>query len=477
MRTDVQNKSAAGLFGQRACGPRFRLFPRVWSPVSVRIAAAALLTVALLWGCSKEPFAEPGRVNPDPGGTVTAQISLAPDFMPQIDVKSVSGADENIVKDVWVIQLNSAGTAQLQNPQYVTAVTATGGACKITVSLIPLAGKVYFLANTHNKSLCTSSNVNTVAKVEALKLAVANEGSLASANGIPMSGVWSGTPDKTTGIGNISLTRAVAKLTFNLKSSLPAGDSFTLKSVKVKKVPKVVSFYRSNPAATPFPATSVGWFDNYASLTFNEALGSTAKTLWWYLPENMRGTGLAADQQHKTAAQAPSGQGSYCTYIEVSGTYTTSSWAIHTTTYQIFLGANNTKDYNLKRNIHYTVTTTITGQDISDTRITRTPENYLDYTDNGTSMFAVATSDAGKMDWDTAISSCPSGWRLPTVDELILIYVYKGGLGSFSENIPYWSSKGGTGSLVSLAWYLYFNGIVDTKSKTSVHYVRCIRDF
>lgn len=476
MKTDFQNKSAAGLFRKRACGPRPRLSGRAWSPASVSLAAA-LLAAVLLWGCSKEPLAEPGRDNPAPGGTVTAQISLVPELMPQIDVRSVSGANENIVKDVWVIQLNSAGTAQLQNPQYVTAVTAAGGACKITVSLVPLAGKVYFLANTHNKSLCTSSNANTAAKVEALKLAVANEGSLASANGIPMSGVWSGTPDKATGIGNIALTRAVAKLTFNLKSSLPAGDSFTLKSVKVKKVPKVVSFYRSNPAATPFPATSVGWFDNYASLTFNEALGSTAKTLWWYLPENMRGTGSAADQQHKTAAKAPSGQGSYCTYIEVSGTYMTSHWTTHTTIYRIFLGANNTKDYNLKRNIHYTVTTTITGQVTSDTRITRTPENYLDYTDNGTSMFAVATSDAGEMDWDTAISSCPSGWRLPTVDELILIYVYKGGLGSFSENIPYWSSKEGTKNMVGLAWYLYFNGTVDTAGKTSVHYVRCIRDF
>ncbi|WP_419510723.1 hypothetical protein [Alistipes sp.] len=477
MRTDVQNKSAAGLFGQRACGPRFRLFPRVWSPVSVRLAAAALLTVALLWGCSKEPFAEPGRDNPDPGGTVTAQISLAPDFMPQIDVKSVSGANEDIVKDVWVIQLNSAGTAQLQNPQYVTAVTATGGACKITVSLIPLAGKVYFLANTHNQSLCTSSNVNTVAKVEALKLAVANEGSLASANGIPMSGVWSGTPDKTTGIGNISLTRAVAKLTFNLKAGLPSGDSFTLKSVKVKKVPKAVSFYRSNPAATPFPATSVGWFDNYASLTFDEVLSPTAKTQWWYLPENMRGTGSASNQRNKTAATAPSGQGSYCTYIEVSGAYTTANGLTSNVVYTIFLGANNTKDYNLKRNIHYTVTTTITGQAKSDTRITRTPENYLDYTDEGTSMFAIATSDLGNINWTTAVSSCPVGWRVPTQMDLMLMWIYKGGLGSetFRDDNVYWSSSSYDSSM---KYYMSLgNGDMSCNAKNTRCYVRCVRDY
>lgn len=477
MRTDVQNKSAAGLFGQRACGPRFRLFPRVWSPVSVRIAAAALLTVVLLWGCSKEPFAEPGRDNPDPGGTVTAQISLAPDFMPQIDVKSVSGANEDIVKDVWVIQLNSAGTAQLQNPQYVTAVTATGGACKITVSLIPLAGKVYFLANTHNKSLCTSSNVNTVAKVEALKLAVANEGSLASASGIPMSGVWSGTPDKATGIGNISLTRAVAKLTFNLKAGLPSGDSFTLKGVKVKKVPKVVSFYRSNPAATPFPATSVGWFDNYASLTFDEVLSPTAKTQWWYLPENMRGTGSASNQRNKTAATAPSGQGSYCTYIEVSGAYTTANGLTSNVVYTIFLGANNTKDYNLKRNIHYTVTTTITGQAKSDTRITRTPVNYLDYTDDGTPMFAVATSDAGnEMDWYTAMSSCPSGWRLPTHEEAMMIWIYNGGLGIAPESHYWWSSSEDNPNPNAWVVDFYFGTSNSSAKNTGSNYTRCIKD-
>ena len=480
MRTDVQNKSAAGLFVQRACGPRFRLFPRTWSPVSVRLAAAALLTVVLLWGCSKEPFAEPGRDNPDPGGTVTAQISLAPDFMPQIDVKGVSGANEDIVKDVWVIQLNSAGTAQLQDPQYVTAVTATGGACKITVSLIPLAGKVYFLANTHNKSLCTSSNANTVAKVEALKLAVANEGSLASANGIPMSGVWSGTPDKTTGIGNISLTRAVAKLTFNLKAGLPSGDSFTLKGVKVKKVPKAVSFYRSNPAATPFPATSVGWFDDYASLTFDEVLSPTAKTQWWYLPENMRGTGSASNQRNKTAATAPSGQGSYCTYIEVSGAYMTANGLTSNVVYTIFLGANNTKDYNLKRNIHYTVTTTITGQAKSDTRITRTPVNYLNYTDNdGTSMFAVATSNLEETNWTTAMSSCPAGWRLPTQEELMLMWVYKSGLETTFITYYYWSSTDFS-SDANYVWSQTFNnGLTDIVIKTGNYSrnVRCVSDF
>lgn len=434
----------------------------------------------LLASCSKEPLAEvSGSVPDDTGQTVTAQITLIPDFERQIEVKSVGGADEGVVKDVWVIQLNSAGTAQLQEPQYITSITSSGEACMINVPLVASVGKVYFLANTHNNSLCSSSKTNTSAKIEALTLAVANEGSLASASGIPMSGMWSGTPDNKTGIdGGISLTRSVSKVTFNLKAGMPSGEGFTLKSVKVKKVPKVACFYRSNPAATPFPATSVGWFDDYASQTFDEALTVAGKTLWWYLPENMRGTGSASNQKNKTAATAPSGQGNYCTYIEVSGVYTTSTGVTFNVIYTIFLGANNTKDYNLKRNTHYTVTTTIKGQAKSDTRITRTPGNYLDYTDNDSPMFAVATSNVSndEFEWAPAQSLCPSGWRVPTLDELRLMWIYGGVLGTITSSY-YWSSTEYDGD-TNYAWSMYFSrGSMELSTKAMLARVRCVSDF
>ena len=240
--------------------------------------------VLALAGCTKDPAEGPGGETPPAGGTVMAEVTLTPEFMQQIDVKSVSGADENVVKDVWVIQLNSEGTAQLQAPQYITSVSGSGGNCKIFTQFVAQPSRVYFIANTHNSTLFTSATTTT-AKVEAATLAVTSESSLASANGIPMSGAWSGTPDWMSDLsGSVSPRRAVAKVTFNLSAALPLGHTFTLKSIKVKKVPKVVYYFRSNPSSTPHPATGVAWFDDYASTTYDEALTSTAKSLWCTCP-------------------------------------------------------------------------------------------------------------------------------------------------------------------------------------------------
>lgn len=443
-----------------------------------------LLWCAVLWsaGCTKDPGEGPGGETPPAGGTVMAEVTLTPEFMQQIAVKSVDGTDENIVKDVWVIQLNSDGTAQLQDPQYIASVSGSGGSYKLSAQFVLQASRVCFIANTHNNALFTSANATTAEQVEAATLAVASEAGLASADGIPMSGEWSGTPDLMSGIsGDVSLTRAVAKVALNLSAALPAGHTFTLKSIKVKKVPKVVHYFRSDPSSTPHPAAGVAWFDDYASETCDEALTSTAKNLWWYLPENMRGTGTAADQKDKTAATAPSGQGAYCTCIEVSGMYSLGAHldgtgvASYDAVYRIFLGEDNTKDYNLKRNTHYTVTTTIKGVNTADTRID-VDDPSLDYTDNGAPWFYAAPNDAsGTMNWSAALSKCPSGWHLPSQQELMLMWVYKGGLGSFFASSYYWSATEDSGTSDAAWGVSFYTGFTDSSNKSGVYSVRCVR--
>lgn len=425
-------------------------------------------------GCTKEPAEGPAPAD----GTVMAEVTLTPEFMQQIDVRSVTtGADENIVKDVWVLQFNSTGTALLQDPQYITSLSGSGGSYKLSTRFVLQTSRVHFIANTHNNTLFTPTNARTEAKAESATVAtVVSEADLASANGILMSGSWRGKPDPMFGIsGSVSLARAIAKVTFNLSAALPAGHTFTLKSIKVKKVPKVVQYFRSNPSATPHPvATKVAWFDNYASATYDEALTATAKTLWWYLPENMRGTGTATNQKDKTAATAPSDQGDYCTYIEVSGEY--SSGNLYDVIYRIFLGEDNTKDYNLKRNTHYTVTAKIKGINAIDTRITATASG-LDYIDNGTPWFYMALEDVpGTMEWEPAKTKCPSGWRLPTQEELMLMWVYKNGYSSFT-NFSYWSSTESSYDPGHAFSVDFSNGYTTISNGYNTDlYVRCVRD-
>lgn len=108
--------------------------------------------------------------------------------------------------------------------------------------------------------------------------------------------------------------------------------------------------------------------------------------------------------------------------------------------------------------------------------------NELDATNNRfAAKFEVAVSDVdASAKWDDAVNLCPSGWRLPTIRELRLIYVYRNELGTFDMSAPsavYWSATESS-SDSSNAWYVVFDS-----GETSCKYpkivnsrVRCIRD-
>lgn len=191
--------------------------------------------------------------------------------------------------------------------------------------------------------------------------------------------------------------------------------------------------------------------------------------------------GTAEDQFHKTAGTAPAGQGDFCTYMEVQGIYTVPVGLRSYIYYRIFLGANNTDDYNLRRNTHYTVNTTIKGWNISDTRVTRNTLSYQDYTDNDSPMFAVNAEDENgskSMIWDEAVSACHDGWRLPTQRELMSMWVFKNGFSYFygSGNRVYWTSTEDFINPNCILCVDMMNGAAASLTKNNnVNFVRCIR--
>ncbi len=81
------------------------------------------------------------------------------------------------------------------------------------------------------------------------------------------------------------------------------------------------------------------------------------------------------------------------------------------------------------------------------------------------------------MSWDKAEIACSelgSGWRLPTKEELKVMYyqLHKKGQGNFKVQF-YWSSKADG---ASFAWYLSFIlGGADRRLKSSKFYVRAVR--
>ncbi|MFH1158334.1 MAG: ankyrin repeat domain-containing protein [Pseudomonadota bacterium] len=87
--------------------------------------------------------------------------------------------------------------------------------------------------------------------------------------------------------------------------------------------------------------------------------------------------------------------------------------------------------------------------------------------------FEVAEKDEGKMSWDAAMKPRPDGWRLPTLDELHLMYQHKDEIGGFTNGY-YWSS---TESNVTLSWFeRVSDGYQGFNFKNYSYVVRCVRD-
>ena len=466
--------------------------------VSLTAGACLLAAVTLLLaGCSKEPLDEPGG-----DGDQLTEITLAPESMGEVamETRSLSGVDENVVEDLWVIQLNSAGTAQLQAPQYVTTVTGSGTSYTAKANIKAAASRLYFIANTHNSTLYNGAT--TSAAVEGITLTVSNEASLAPGNTLPMSGYLSGTPTAAN-LTTVKLKRAVSKVTFKLAADIKGGSSFTLTSVKVYNVPKALHPFRDpskldpgKTAANCYPDISVGFINQWADLSpSDKTLSAIAKECGWcYLPENGRGTGTAADQTDKTAATAlggkgTAGQGDYATYIEITGDYMSNLGDIYTDTkYRIYLGGDAVEDYNLLRNTHYIVTATIWGLNDYDSRIEiGTPtysDSYYDYTDNLTGRFVYGKTDASNgdtMNWDSARTVCPEGWWLPTLTELEIMYCMRdtwesSSNGFVTSSSPYWSATESSSYSGNVCCMTFTIGRTDNSNKISNYRVRCVRD-
>jgi hypothetical protein len=91
----------------------------------------------------------------------------------------------------------------------------------------------------------------------------------------------------------------------------------------------------------------------------------------------------------------------------------------------------------------------------------------------------VAPQDLGRMSWEPAKEACAylgSGWRLPTPDELQVMYkeLHLKGKGNFCGDCLYWSTQKGASS----AWAVNFaSGVADDYHKRGSNYpqVRAVR--
>lgn len=397
---------------------------------SARMLLTGLLVMGVFGSCSKDPLEQDTGTGIQAGGTVRTMFDLGQEFEQAITVKAADAVDVNLIKNVWVLQFDESGQ-EVQKPQLIRTVDTVDGDYRIEVGLTAVRSQVWFLANAD----AVTVNPTTLAEMQNMYRTFSTESNFLQYGTVPMQGVWEGTPGGSAGVPDrVSLKRSVCRVTLDLSAQLPAGDVFLLNNIHVRQIPIALYFARKDERAAQYPypnlysftQKTVDW-SRYVGITYDGST-SAVQEFSWLLPENARGFGTAAEPIRKTGDTAPAGQGQLVTYIELEGVYTRAGKKGAAAKYRIYLGANNTDDYNLLRGHTYTVRTVIRGASTADSRLEYVEP--LDYTDNGRQYFRVMarpyygefqTLPYSLLHGET---ECPKGWRVPTRGELMIAYAY-----------------------------------------------------
>lgn len=181
----------------------------------------------------------------------------------------------------------------------------------------------------------------------------------------------------------VSLVRAVAKVNFSYTVAANFATAFRVKSVQLRSVPCSATFFGS------CRADAAG---KVADMEKVSAPG-TEYNATYYLLENCQGqiAGIGSQQQ-KDEAHAPE----YATYIAIEG-----EAANVKVVYRIYLGENNTTDFNVVRNRVYNIDARILGMNTLDWRVSTaevavTPlaESYRPGASAAATLELVSTNDA-----------------------------------------------------------------------------------
>jgi hypothetical protein len=292
---------------------------------------------------------------------------------------SYSGPDNTSLRatttlsNVWVLQFDSTGVIGTAGncvaANYLGTVT-TGE--YLNPTLVSGTGQViYVLANGPTSGAITTSTYT----LTTFKESAAFTGTITDDSAIPYIGRIAGGAT-LTGLGTIknfatvTLQRIAAKVSLTLNFNV---TGFTFQSAKLCNAP-LNMYYLYGADSTTFPFTPSASNINASAVTAN-VVPSTATdgTYVWYTGENKRGENTAITSAfNKYSANTP-GSSAYCSYVRITATKDDDSTQYY---YDLYLGANGTTDFNVKRNWEYTINAIISGTadlqavyDVSDGRI------------------------------------------------------------------------------------------------------------
>lgn len=302
-----------------------------------------LICIALLtlYGCGKDD------TNPGPesrGHTVTVELAVRPDRMMTV----TRSADETAIRDINFYLYNDNGNVILH--RYQTSATLRFECAPANYLLRVVANMGRDLGNNPAWEDFTLTH-----KDEYDALPMAWEGDVT----IPASG---GT------LPTVEVQRTVAKISYDI--SIKPSD-VELLSVQLLAVPRMASIFdiAASPSDDP---------DDYTDCPKTTLSGRLATGTSYLLP-NMQGrVPSITDQRDKNADNAPE-NASYLLIRAKRGD--------KILTYTVYLGENNTSDFNVRANVHYRFNISILGDNEVDTRISsytlRVWDDFDDYNYGG----------------------------------------------------------------------------------------------
>lgn len=148
----------------------------------------------------------------------------------------------------------------------------------------------------------------------------------------------------------VEVRRCVAKVSYEIDVKDP---NIELRSVQLISLPRTASLFDPDAAPSSDPA-------DYTDSSETTLSGTAASGVCYLLP-NLQGTVPSiTDQRQKSPEHAPE-HASYLLIRAANGS--------RNLLYTVYLGGNNTSDFNVRANVHYTFRISILGDNEIDTRV------------------------------------------------------------------------------------------------------------
>ena len=327
----------------------YRVYPKTeepipfcWKVLFVLFMLGTLLAMAAV--CSSCQSEEEGMEDVDMEEGMPATIRVEVQGEEQVNFVT-RAVNESVISDLHILVYNSAG--ELIGQKYQT------GSSTVTINTRSATGcTIYAVANTGKADLFKGYTIHKESYLKSMVYSLTNWDDLNKGTNLPMTGSMKSVNIKAganTLSGTLVLTRMVAKVELKIKVKESSGINIT--NLKIYNLPKS-SYYVFGTT----DAANTTWL-NCGGISPSST--TTAGTIF-YMFENRRGTKTISVQKDKTTANAPA----HATYVEINGTIgtVTAKWTV-------YLGENNTSDFNIKRNGNYTYNITLNDVAVTDTRV------------------------------------------------------------------------------------------------------------